>query len=342
METVVKKITFILAQIIFIKICSFNAWALPACPSDPEEEWDNCQGEYTSDSGDIYIGEWKNDEMHGQGTYHYSDGSVYTGEWKNNDMHGQGTYNYSDGSEYTGEWKNDDMHGQGTYNYSDGGAYTGEWKNDERSGDGIFTYKDGTEVVTKNGIIPPPKGLFSVVENKLFYDTENNDLVDQIQFVHAKNLFEILKSNEQIDTLVLNSSGGYLVAAHNMADLVIDAGLDTHITEECLSACVTIFLAGKNRSLALGGKIGFHKGSWAGSDIEDYYNREKKDEKWADPFEFASWLYEDTQADVFKKFEYLLERGVKPSFAIKTLKADVGGMWKPRRAELISGGILTR
>ena len=42
METVVKKITYILAQIIFIKISSLNAWALPACPSDPEEEWDNC------------------------------------------------------------------------------------------------------------------------------------------------------------------------------------------------------------------------------------------------------------------------------------------------------------
>jgi hypothetical protein len=42
------------------------------------------------------------------------------------------------------------------------------------------------------------------------------------------------------------------------------------------------------------------------------------------------------------EFEYLLERGVKPSFAIETLKADLDGVWKPSRAELISGGILTR
>ena len=90
-----------------------------------------------------------------------------------------------------------------------------------------------------------------------------------------------------------------------------------------------------------GKKVG-HKGYWEATSIKSYYDANKEDEKWANPFEFASWLYEDTQSDVFKEFEYLLERGVKPDFAIKTLKADSDGMWKPRRSELLSGGILTR
>jgi len=291
-----KKITFILTLIIFTKISSLNAWALPACPSDPEEIWDNCQGTYTYESGDIYTGEWKNDEKHGQGTYTYESGGIYIGEWKNSEKHGQGE----------------------------------------------FIYADGYKVSTNNGILAPAEGLFKVVGNKLYYDTENNDRVDQIEFSHTDNLFDILKSNDQIQVLVLNSTGGLVQAAFDMADLIIDAGLDTHTEGTCLSACVTVFLAGKNRSLDLGGKIGFHKGRWVGSDIEDYYNSHKKVEKWADPFEFASWLYEDTQSDVFKEFEYLLERGVKPSFAIKTLRADADGMWKPRRTELISGGILTQ
>ena len=90
--------------------------------------------------------------------------------------------------------------------------------------------------------------------------------------------------------------------------------------------------------------IGFHAGWWAADSadsIEDYYNAEKEDEGWETPFDFAPWLYEDTQAEIFTEFEYLLERGVKPQFAIQILRAGSDGMWYPRRKELLEGGILT-
>ena len=88
-----------------------------------------------------------------------------------------------------------------------------------------------------------------------------------------------MKSNDQIQTLVLNSKGGIIIAASDMADLVIDAGLDTHVEENCLSACVTIFLGGNNRSLALGGKIGFHRGYWEAASMREYYEDNKIDEE---------------------------------------------------------------
>ena len=89
--------------------------------------------------------------------------------------------------------------------------------------------------------------------------------------------------------------------------------------------------------------IGFHAGWWAAdsANVEDYYNSEKEDEGWETPFDFASWLYEDTQAEIFTEFEYLLGRGVKPQFAIQILRAGSDGMWYPRRKELLEGGILT-
>jgi len=383
------KTFFILALISFISVFS-HASALPACPSESDAIWHNCQGTFSFTDGDKYVGEFQNDEMHGQGTYTYLDGDKYVGEFKkglfngqgtytyadgdkyvgeyqNDVRHGQGTYTYADGDKYVGEYQNDVRHGQGTYTYADGDKYVGEYQNDEMHGQGTYTYLDGEEylgefkkdlfngqgiltspdktVITgtwKDGILQPQEGLFNVVGNKLYFDTENTMGVDEINFNHADNLFDILKSNNQIQTLILNSEGGMTNAAIDIADLVIDAGLDTHVEENCLSACVTIFLAGNNRSLALGGKIGFHKGYWEASNIKSYYINNKKDEKWADPFEFASWLYEDTQSDVFKAFEYLLERGVKAGFAIKTLKADSDGMWKPRRSELLLGGILTQ
>ena len=255
-----------------------------------------------------------------------------------------GTYEYDGGSKYTGEFKNDEMHGQGTYIETSGDTYVGEFKDGLYHGEGIITSLDGTVIIGtwKNDILQPPEGLFKVEGTNLYFDTENTFGVDGINSNHAENLFDILKSNDEITTLILNSKGGLIVEARDMADLVIDAELNTYVDGVCFSACATVFLGGNVRGLALASKIGFHKGYWEASSIRDYYESNKQEEEWEDPFEFASWLYEDTQSDLFKEFEYLLERGVKADFAIKTLRADSDGMWEPRRQELRAGGILTQ
>ena len=44
--------------------------------------------------GDIYEGDWIDDERHGKGTLSMANGDVYQGEWRNNLKHGPGTYFY--------------------------------------------------------------------------------------------------------------------------------------------------------------------------------------------------------------------------------------------------------
>jgi len=63
----------------------------------------------------------------------------------------------------------------------------------------------------------------------------------------------------QILTLVLNSPGGDLVAAANLAETISDLGIATVIPEqaECASACALIFFAGAERSLR--GRLGVHQ-----------------------------------------------------------------------------------
>jgi hypothetical protein len=182
---------------------------------------------------------------------------------------------------------------------------------------------------------------FSLMENKLIYDTENSEEMTEIAFGHEEELLKILRAHTEIDTLILNSGGGMIGAANAMADLIIDSDINTYVEGTCESACVTMFLGGKKRTLALGGKIGFHASWWAADSMEEYYDSEKEGEGWETPFDFASWLYEDTQAEIFTEFEYLLERGVEPQFAIQTLRAGSDGMWYPRRKELLNGGVLT-
>ena len=181
---------------------------------------------------------------------------------------------------------------------------------------------------------------FTVNSDAVVYDTVNSEVSEEIDFGHDEQLLEILKANENIRVLILNSEGGYLEAGYDIADIVIDAELDTHVDNVCESACATIFLAGKGRSLGLGSKIGFHSSSWAAESIQDYYTSEKDTQGWETPFDFASWLYEDTQAEIFSDFEYLLEREVEAKFAIKTLKASSDSMWYPRRKELEAAGVL--
>jgi hypothetical protein len=46
---------------------------------------------------DIYKGEWLNDMFHGMGVYRFVGGDVYTGQFRENEKHGSGTYISADG-----------------------------------------------------------------------------------------------------------------------------------------------------------------------------------------------------------------------------------------------------
>ena len=108
---------------------------LPSCPASGY--FDNCFGTYTYDEGDQYVGEWKDDKMHGHGTYTFGpgefEGDKYVGEYKDGKFHGHGTYIWADGGVYFGEYK----HGkpwQGV-EYSSSGKVKGTYSNGEACGD---------------------------------------------------------------------------------------------------------------------------------------------------------------------------------------------------------------
>ena len=106
-----------------------SAYALPNCPSDQNQRYDNCFGTYAD--GDKYVGEHKDGKKHGQGTYTYASGDKYVGEYKDGKYHGQGTYTWANGDKYVGEWKDDNYHGQGTYTYAGGRKDSGYYLNGE-------------------------------------------------------------------------------------------------------------------------------------------------------------------------------------------------------------------
>ena len=177
----------------------------------------------------------------------------------------------------------------------------------------------------------------------LFYDTDSAPPgQDEINWQDVETLVFLLRQQQQIEVLHLNSAGGLIEAAREMADIIIDFELDTRVTDECASARVTLFLAGESRQLDRGGRLGFHRSSWDAASMEEYYKDARADIGWDSLYEFASWSYEEAQKDVLSEMEYLLERGVDPEFAIKTLRAENADMWFPRRRELTLAGVLSK
>ena len=116
-----------------------TAYALPNCPSDQNQRYDNCFGTFTFGknsewAGDKYVGGYKDGKRNGQGTYTFADGDKYVGGFKDGKYHGQGTFTFGKNSEwagdkFVGEFKDDKFHGQGTYTFVSGRKETGYFMN---------------------------------------------------------------------------------------------------------------------------------------------------------------------------------------------------------------------
>jgi hypothetical protein len=69
------------------------------------------KGKETTNTGDIYVGPFKNNRKHGYGTLQTSDGDLYVGEFKNDLKEGPGKYTYTSGNVLEGFWKNNEFVG---------------------------------------------------------------------------------------------------------------------------------------------------------------------------------------------------------------------------------------
>lgn len=183
---------------------------------------------------------------------------------------------------------------------------------------------------------------FELNGSTLIYDTSSasNEQEQEITWEDVDELDALLKSEQSIKEIELNSAGGDVEAAFYMADLIIDYELDTNVNGTCESACTLMLLAGERRTVERGSWVGFHQSYWDAPYIQGYFERNKDSKGWSNAFEFASWMYEDTQREILRNLQYFVERGVDAGFAIKTMKATSDDMWYPRRKELEAAGVI--
>lgn len=74
----------------------------------------------------------------------------------------------------------------------------------------------------------------------------------------AARVARLLAAHPQIARLTLTSDGGLVEEGAAIGALVAARGLATYVPDACASACTLIFVRGRRRLIAPGGRLGFH------------------------------------------------------------------------------------
>lgn len=129
-----------------------------------------------------------------------------------------------------------------------------------------------------------------------------------------QNLQVTLAATPQVRVVSLNSPGGHLEPAMEVAEIIHSLGLATYVDRFCASACTVVFLAGRERWLAPGARLGFHQAHAPGFSTAD--------------------------ADAVLRAAY--ERFALPqAFIAHVLRIPPTDLWFPKPAELRVAQIIT-
>jgi hypothetical protein len=153
---------------------------------------------------------------------------------------------------------------------------------------------------------------------RLLRDGTELEFSGEIVIGTARAFAQALSASPQVTVLHLNSNGGKLDEADRIAANVAGRKLVTYVSDECVSACTHIFLAGRERWIGDHAKLGFHRPYYSG--LVDF-NR------------FAITSQEQ---------KYLRSFGIPENFVAKVLSTPGSSMWYPSvealaRARVISG-----
>lgn len=197
---------------------------LTECQGSDSRQWTNCKGAYTTENRYKYVGKFKDGKIL-IGTATYSGGARYVGEFKNDEPHGQGTFIYPDGSKYFGQYKDGKRHGEGTLTYSDGKTYIGQFVAGLAYGKGLCINQDGSSVECK--ILKIEKGETSAGKNRRNITIETKKWVKLSEYESAsgkgKKIMDQLENNFSAKASELcSSTGNFNILEKRMEILEID------------------------------------------------------------------------------------------------------------------------
>lgn len=131
---------------------------------------------------------------------------------------------------------------------------------------------------------------------------------------------QYLAATPDISTLVLTSKGGHVYAARAIAELIQQAGLNTHVDDYCYSSCTLVFVSGASRTASSTATLGFHGYRYNTGSASIYDNIESQQQK---------------DAAIF------LRQGVSDAFIQQIFAVSPAELWKPSHRQLYADGVIT-
>jgi len=139
-----------------------------------------------------------------------------------------------------------------------------------------------------------------------------------ITFGVTQELERFLNAMAGVRSVRLNSTGGRILEAQKMSDMIRSRDLATVVAVDCLSACTIVFLGGKERLMLPGARLGFHQPAFRGMTAAD---------------RSAAIATEQLRLQGF---------GLSSAFAARATSALPSGMWYPDKDELVRERVATR
>lgn len=156
---------------------------------------------------------------------------------------------------------------------------------------------------------PRPDGVAVMTDHIL--------LAGPLSFDMFEGFRAAMAAHPDLTRVVLDSHGGRVYAARAMAGLIRDRGMHTQVRDICASACTLLFIAGARRSLAPGGRLGFH----------GYATKSR-------------FRLTDKAEEEARDRATFLAHGVSADFVERMFQVPHDDMWFPERAQLEEAGIL--
>ena len=171
---------------------------------------------------------------------------------------------------------------------------------------------------TENLLSIPESYTIDVIENKRVLR-----ITGILDFGVSAAVEDKLQTMGNIESIVLESTGGQVYEGRGLALLIQKYKLNTYSFKACESACATSFIAGQRRYMGTDARLGFHQYSF------DWRRR-----RLLTPFY-------DLDAEQRNDMAFYKERGIDSSFVLRVFSTPANTMWYPTAAELISAGVVT-
>jgi hypothetical protein len=126
------------------------------------------------------------------------------------------------------------------------------------------------------------------------------------------------KIHPNIRAIHLNSGGGILSESLNIFKYIKEKDIITYSSTGCYSACVNIFIAGRERLLNKNAQLGLHRGGFPGLNDTNFI--------------IANWKLKD----------FLVSNGVSEVFSNKVIQTPHDEVWKPSHKQLLEANIVDR